>query len=34
MLADYKLADGGFMGLGLLFMLFAPALAVRARGLG
>jgi hypothetical protein len=34
MLSDYDLARGGFMGFGLLFMLFAPALAakVRARG--
>lgn len=34
LLADYKIAEGGFMGLGLLFMLFAPALATRARGAG
>jgi hypothetical protein len=34
MLADYDLAQGGFMGFGLLVMLFAPALAARARGLG
>lgn len=34
MLADYNLAAGGFMGFGLLFLLFAPALAARARGLG
>lgn len=34
MLADYDLAAGGFMGFGLLFMLFAPALAARARGFG
>jgi hypothetical protein len=32
MLSDYNLAEGGFMGFGLLFMLFAPALAARARG--
>ena len=32
MLSDYNLAEGGFMGPGLLFMLFAPALAARARG--
>jgi hypothetical protein len=31
MLSDYNLAAGGFMGLGLVFMLFAPALAARAR---
>lgn len=34
MLSDYNLAEGGFMGFGLLFMLFAPALAARARGVG
>lgn len=34
MLADYKLAEGGWMGLGMLVMLFAPALAARVRGLG
>ena len=32
--ADYNPAAGGFMGLGLLFMLAAPLLAARARGLG
>lgn len=32
MLSDYNMAEGGFMSLGLLFMLFAPALAARARG--
>jgi len=32
MLSDYNLTEGGFMGLGLLFMLLAPALAARARG--
>ncbi|MGA7800678.1 MAG: hypothetical protein WCC36_07680 [Gammaproteobacteria bacterium] len=32
MLSDYNLTDGGFMGLGLMFMLFAPALAAKARG--
>jgi hypothetical protein len=32
MLADYNMAEGGFMTLGLLFMLFAPALAAKARG--
>ena len=31
LLSDYDLAEGGFMGLGLLFLLFAPALAARAR---
>jgi hypothetical protein len=30
-LADYDVTAGGFMGFGLLFMLFAPALAARAR---
>jgi hypothetical protein len=34
LLADYNPAAGGFMGFGLLFMLFAPALAARARGVG
>ncbi|MCK4466905.1 MAG: hypothetical protein KAU60_00985 [Desulfobacterales bacterium] len=34
MLSDYNMAEGGFMGLGLLFMLFAPALAAMARGFG
>lgn len=34
MFADYNLAAGGFMGLGFLFMLFAPALAARSRGFG
>lgn len=33
MLSDYNMAKGGFMGLGLLFMLFAPYLAAKARGL-
>lgn len=33
MLSDYDIAQGGLMGFGLLFMLFAPALAARARGL-
>jgi len=32
MLSDYDLAQGGFMGLGLVFMLCAPALAARLRG--
>lgn len=34
MLSDYNLEEGGFMGIGLIFMLFAPALAARARGFG
>ena len=34
MLSDYNLAAGGFMGFGLLFMLFAPALAAKSRSLG
>lgn len=33
MLADYQIAQGGMMTFGLVFMLFAPALAARARGL-
>ncbi|HEY5637837.1 MAG TPA: hypothetical protein VIS77_13185 [Burkholderiales bacterium] len=33
MLSDYDLTEGGFMGFGLLFMLFAPLLAARARGI-
>ena len=33
-LSDYNMAEGGFMGLGLLFMLFAPALAARVRRFG
>lgn len=32
MLADYNPAQGGFMGAGLLFMLFAPVLAAKVRG--
>jgi hypothetical protein len=32
MLSDYNLARGGFMGLGLAFMVCAPALAARVRG--
>lgn len=31
MLADYNLAAGGFMGLGLLVMLVSPALAASLR---
>jgi len=34
MLSDYNIAEGGFMALGLLFMLFAPALAAKARRFG
>ena len=34
LLSDYNMAKGGFMGLGLIFMLFAPALAAKARGFG
>lgn len=33
MRSDYDLAAGGFMALGLLCMLLAPALAARARGM-
>ena len=32
LLLDYDLAKGGYMGFGLLFMLFAPVLAAKARG--
>lgn len=32
-LSDYNIAEGGLMVFGVLFMLFAPALAARARGL-
>lgn len=32
-LEDYDLPSGGLMGLGLLFMLFAPLIAARVRGL-
>jgi hypothetical protein len=31
MLADYDLGQGGYMGFGLLFLLFAPGLAAIAR---
>jgi hypothetical protein len=31
-LSDYDLPKGGLMGLGLLFMLFAPLMAARLRG--
>ena len=34
MLSDYQLTEGGFMGFGLLFMLFSPALAAKLRRLG
>lgn len=33
MLSDYDLANGGWMGVGLLFLLCAPWLAARVRGL-
>jgi hypothetical protein len=33
MLSDYDLTRGGFMGFGLLFMVFAPALAAKLRAL-
>jgi hypothetical protein len=33
MLSDYDVAHGGWMGFGLLFLLCAPWLAARARGL-
>ena len=32
MLSDYDLTRGGYMGFGLIFMLFALVLAARARG--
>lgn len=31
LLSDYDLSRGGFLGVGLLFMLLAPALAARLR---
>jgi hypothetical protein len=34
LLEDYDFAAGGYMGLGLLFLLLAPFLAARARGFG
>ncbi len=34
MLSDYNISQGGFMGLGLVIMLFSPALAAKARGYG
>lgn len=33
MLSDYDVANGGWMGFGLLFLLCAPWLAAKARGL-
>ncbi len=33
MLSDYNLMQGGYMGLGLLFMLISPAMAARVTGL-
>lgn len=33
-LSDYNMAESGFMGLGLIFMLFAPSLAAWVRGYG
>jgi hypothetical protein len=30
-LSDYDLANGGLMGFGLLFMLFAPLIAAKIR---
>ena len=32
-LSDYNLAAGGYMPLGLLFMLLSPALAAKVRGI-
>lgn len=32
MLADYDVTAGGYLGLGMLFLLFAPLLAARLRG--
>jgi hypothetical protein len=32
-LSDYNIAEGGLMLFGVFFMLFAPALAARLRGL-
>ncbi len=34
MLSDYEPSAGGFMGSGLLFMLFAPVLAAKVRRVG
>ncbi|TVS08888.1 MAG: hypothetical protein EA417_21605 [Gammaproteobacteria bacterium] len=34
LLEDYDLTAGGYMGLGLTFMLFAPALAYQMRQVG
>ena len=33
MLADYNLAQGGLMGFGFAFLLFAPAIAAKLRGM-
>jgi hypothetical protein len=33
-LEDYDFGAGGYMGLGLLFLLLAPSLAARVRGFG
>lgn len=33
MLSDYNLSQGGLMGFGLAFMLFAPALGAKLRGM-
>lgn len=33
LLADYNLARGGLMGFGLLFLLFAPMLGAKLRGM-
>jgi hypothetical protein len=32
LLSDYKLTEGGYLGLGFLFMLLSPWLARRTRG--
>lgn len=34
MLSDYNLAQGGLMGFGLVFMLFAPLLGATLRSMG
>jgi hypothetical protein len=34
MLSDYNLAQGGLMGFGLIFLLFAPALGAKLRNRG
>jgi len=33
LLSDYNLAQGGLMGFGLVFMLFAPMLGAKLRGM-